>query len=158
MHLDKEVLKWKCVHQQTVFRGLKSLSNRWGVMMAERQPEWGHLMVSNPDCHWDVPSLKISACARLLLCDREGRNRALEMEREIITPLIPSNTHWHTIFVYCILEKMLYIKKQLGPEATATSNVHPVLKWRGKSASALDECRNSVTEHCCYKSHLWSLR
>lgn len=156
MHLDEEGLKWKCVHQQTVFRGFKSLSNRWGVMMAERQPEWGHLMVSNPDCHRDyVPSLKSSA---LLMCDREGRNRALEMERKIITPHNPSNTHWHTIFVYCIWEKLLYIKKQLGPEATATSNAHPVLKWRGKSASALDECRNSVTEHCCYKSHLWLLQ
>lgn len=50
MHLDEEVLS-ESVYQQMVFRGLKSLSNRWGVMMAERQPEWGHLMVSNPDCH-----------------------------------------------------------------------------------------------------------
>lgn len=115
-------------------------------MMAARQPEWGH-------CHWlslrlhetTWPPLRAWPCAHRL-CDREGRNRALKMERKIITPLIPSNTHWYTIYVYCILERLLSVK-QLGPEATATSNVHPLLKWRGKSASAQDECRNSVTVH-----------
>lgn len=59
------------------------------------------------------------------MCDREGHNRALEMERKIIKHSLPFNTLADTNFVYCGFQKLIQIKKQLGPEVTATSDIHP---------------------------------